>query len=763
MLVSTSISLRYNTIMFWADAIAQKLKERKLPLEWVDDMKTPSGKIHVGALRGVVVHDLIFKALQDAGVKTKYTYIFDNHDPMDGLPVYLPKEEYEKHLGKPLFTVPSPVAGYKNYAEYYAKDFIAVFEQIGCKPEILWSTDIYMSGKLNPIIKECLDNAKTIRGIYEELYKKTLADNWYPFQVYCPECGKVSTTRVTDWNGKEVTFTCDIDRLDWTRGCGTTGKVSPFSEAGKMAGKLSWKIEWPAKWKALGITVEGAGKDHMSKGGSHDVAALACERVLNYLVPYPIPYEFFLVGGKKMSSSKGRGSTAADMLEILPPQLLRFLMVRTKINNAIDFDPEGDTIPKLFDEYQKAAQAYYEKSNDDLARVFELSQVGKINKPPTVRFSVLAQWVQMPNMEEEIKKEGLEEWAKYARIWIERFAPESEKFSLKKEIPESTKNLSENQKKFLKKVVKELDKKWVAEDFQKNLFEWAKEMDISSKDAFATIYTSLIGKDHGPKAGWFILSLDKEFVKKRFEEVVSGEEKTTKTALVQKLERPEFFSIDKKVKETFPSISVGVAIIKNVHIEKSNSGLEKEKLDILKSLENLTTEQLGQYPEIISYRKLYKEMKVDWHSKRPSPEALLRRIALKKGLYTVNTCVDAYNLVVIKHRVSVGAFDLDNLSMPSVLRFPNKGEKILLLGDEKETEYKETELGYFDKNGGYNIDFNYRDARRTAVQATTKNLYINVDGIYDITPEKVEKVLKEACDTIIKYCGGSLELFGVST
>ncbi len=748
--------------MFWADIIAQDLKKRKLPLEWVDDMKTPSGKIHVGALRGVVVHDLVYKALKDAGVKTKYTYIFDNHDPMDGLPVYLPKEEYEKHLGKPLFMVPSPVAGYKNYAEYYAKDFINVFKSIGCHPEILWSTDLYMSGKMNGVIKECLDNAKTIRGIYEELYKKKLADNWYPFQVYCPECEKVSTTRVTDWDGKDVTFTCDIDRLDWTKGCGAFGKVSPFSTKEKIAGKLSWKIEWPAKWKVLGITVEGAGKDHMSRGGSHDVASLVCERVLRYPVPYPIPYEFFLVGGKKMSSSKGRGSSAAEMLEILPPELLRFLMVRAKINQTIDFDPMGDTIPKLFDEYQKAAEAYYEKSNDDLARIFELSQVEEIKKPPTVRFSVLAQWVQMPNMESEIKKEGLEEWAKYARIWIDRFAPDSEKFVVQKELPDQVKQLSENQKKFLKKVSEELGKKQTAEYLQKNLFEWAKEMGISSKDAFAAIYLSLIGKDHGPKAGWLILSLDKEFVKKRFGEVVSrvGPFQGSDPKLIS-LGRPEIFSIDQKIKKKFPSLSVGVAIIKGVTVEKSNANLEKEKEEILKSLENLTTEQLGQYPEIQSYRKLYKEMKVDWHSKRPSPEALLRRVALKKGLYTVNTCVDAYNLVVMKHRVSVGAFDLDKLVMPSVLRFPKSGEKILLLGDLEETEYKTTEIGYFDTKGGYNIDFNYRDAQRTAVQLETKNLYINVDGVYDITSSQVEKVLKEACDTIIKYCGGKLESFGV--
>jgi small-conductance mechanosensitive channel len=45
----------------------------------------------------------------------------------------------------------------------------------------------------------------------------------------------------------------------------------------------------------------------------------------------------------------------------------------------------------------------------------------------------------------------------------------------------------------------------------------------------------------------------------------------------------------------------------------------------------------------------------------------------------------------------------------------------------------------------------------------TKNLYINVDGIYDVTPQMVERSLKEATDKIIQYCGGTLEEFGVVT
>src|SRR5581483_5421268 len=121
--------------MFWADQIASDIKKRGKTLEWVDDMKTPSGRVHVGALRGVVIHDLIYKALKDQGINTKYTYVFDDHDPMDGLPVYLDQEKYLPHMGEPLFLIPSPESGYASYAEYFAKEFTHVFNTIGCEPE----------------------------------------------------------------------------------------------------------------------------------------------------------------------------------------------------------------------------------------------------------------------------------------------------------------------------------------------------------------------------------------------------------------------------------------------------------------------------------------------------------------------------------------------------------------------------------------------------------------------------------------------------
>ncbi|MEK7522933.1 MAG: lysine--tRNA ligase, partial [Patescibacteria group bacterium] len=158
--------------MIWADREAKRLKERNLPLEWADDMKTPSGRVHVGSLRGVVVHDLIHKALKDIGVKTKFSYVFNDLDPMDGMPSYLDANKWGKYMGTPLYKIPSPESGFKSFADYFAREFIDVFNSINCHPQIIWSSELHRTGKMNGVIKLILDKADVVREIYKKVVKK---------------------------------------------------------------------------------------------------------------------------------------------------------------------------------------------------------------------------------------------------------------------------------------------------------------------------------------------------------------------------------------------------------------------------------------------------------------------------------------------------------------------------------------------------------------------------------------------------------------
>ena len=528
--------------MFWADKIANTIIDSgKYQPYWVDDMKTPSGRIHVGSLRGVVIHDLVYKALVSAGQAATFTYVFEDHDPMDGLPVYLDQEKWKKFLGQPLFTVPSPGENAQNFGEFFALEFQKVFNQIGCQPKIIWMSEMYKAGKLNDSVRLCLDKASEIRKIYEEMYEKKLPATWYPFQVVCPKCGKESTTRVSDWDGEQVTFTCMVDAVDWTKGCGYTGKISPFSDSQHFAGKLPWKVEWPVKWQIIGVTVEGAGKDHMSAGGSHDVAKQVCKRILNYPVPYPIGYEFFLLGGKKMSSSKGVGSSAKEAAEILPPYLLRFIFTRTDYNQAIDFNPVGTmAIPDLFDEYDRARKAFITNSDENLARAFTLSQIETV--PPhrpifLPRFRDIVNFLQQPSVVvtekfSEIKGASLtpeeqvilDERMAYARIWLEKYAPAEFRFTMSPEISADARSLADAQKNYLAKIIPLLEQAKTPDELQLQLYAVAKELQLNPKQAFAAIYLSLLGKTHGPKAAWFLLQYPKKEVVKRLQETVKTNE-----------------------------------------------------------------------------------------------------------------------------------------------------------------------------------------------------------------------------------------------
>jgi lysyl-tRNA synthetase class 1 len=504
--------------MFWSDSVAKEIIDSgKYKPYWVDDMFTPSGFAHVGSLRGPLVHDVVYRGLKDAGQKVKWTYIMNDFDPIDGLPPEL-FEKFEKYLGVPLRQVPSPQKGFDTFAEYFSNDIKKTLKTLGVEAEFLSSWDMYHKGEFNDVIKIALDNSKKIQDIYQKVSgSKKKEKGWLPLQVICQNCGKLGTTRVHDWDGETVSYTCEPSMVIWAKGCGHKGKISPYDGNGK----LPWKVDWPAHWKVLGVTIEGAGKDHSSAGGSRDIAKALCDEVFHYPNPFNIPYEFFLIGGKKMGSSKGLGLKAGELTELLPPEVARFLFIKTEYKKAIEFDPLGtNAIPVLFDEYQKAAEAYLDKDNEDLSRSFELSQIGKeIKMPPKIRFSVLAQWVQMPNMKEEIKKQNLTEWAKYAKNWVEKYAPESEKFEISKTLPDKAKELTDSQKKALIKIADELSEKLNGDEFQTRIYEIGKETGLNGKDTFSAIYKVLIGKDHGPKAGYLILSLDKEFVKKRFNEV----------------------------------------------------------------------------------------------------------------------------------------------------------------------------------------------------------------------------------------------------
>jgi len=109
----------------------------------------------------------------------------------------------------------------------------------------------------------------------------------------------------------------------------------------------------------------------------------------------------------------------------------------------------------------------------------------------------------------------IEERIKYAKVWLENYAPEEFRFEMTEKVPEEAKKLTDEQKKYLKEVIKIFDKDETAESLQLSLYELSKQLNIPAKDAFAGLYLTFIGKTHGPRAGMLLSKFGKEKVVER--------------------------------------------------------------------------------------------------------------------------------------------------------------------------------------------------------------------------------------------------------
>jgi len=243
------------------------------------------------------------------------------------------------------------------------------------------------------------------------------------------------------------------------------------------------------------------------------------------------------VGGKKMSSSKGRGSSAKEIAELIPAKIFRLALLGKDISQQFNFDPEGDTIPVLYDLYDKLYEGYKTTKDDDYAKLFELIHPGR--KMPSAdtfmpRFSQVAFIVQMPHMEylkevEKLKGSTLseddlaeaKERALYAFKWIRECAPEKFVFKIQETLPETAKNFSPGQKAALREVAAFItgsESMPSGEAIQQKLFDLKESLGIAPAQLFGALYNAFLGKSYGPKVGWFLSVLPKTFVETRLAE-----------------------------------------------------------------------------------------------------------------------------------------------------------------------------------------------------------------------------------------------------
>ena len=590
--------------MTWIDEILGRCPQQAM----INDSKTPSGIAHVGSLRGVLIHDALLREARQRGQQTRFTYGCDDMDPVDEIP-HGTGEYFREHLGKPLCRAPAPpgVVG-ANMARAYFDEFTSTFGPLGVDPEFYFMSDVYRSGRLDDTIDAYLRAASKVREIYLREAGSARPEEWLPFQPVCERCGRVGTTFASHYDGETVAYECRPDLVEWAEGCGAKGRTSPFGGAGK----LPWKLEWAAKWKILPVTLEGAGKDHMGAGGSHRVASALAREVLGCAVPCAFPYEFFTSGSAKMSSSKGIGLSASELTATLPPELLRYLVLRTQPRRALDFAVDLPGMNRAFAEYERLWRAVSEGSGEPKQRqLFEVSQAAaRVEAPPAPAYSPpfdsVVSVVQQPHLDlaSHIATLGLAalaapdlEWLDVKRAaaesWSQRFSETASRLTVIEDFMTEVRKLSNEQRAFLAVAARILDRveQWVAAGVQGALFDAARIVGIETSSAFEALYTAFFGWPEGPRAGTFLEFVGRERTCSRLGKVRYSYRELLDTTAVSRRDWEHAVSEASANGQDLSFLTVWSGVLTDDPI--SVEGLASEFVDGLGALELFTVDDKG--------------------------------------------------------------------------------------------------------------------------------------------------------------------------
>lgn len=505
------------TLIHWADrTVDTLLKDRGNGPFLIASGISPSGRIHVGNLREVLTADVIHRVLRERGIDTRFVFIADDYDALRKVYPFLDEAVYAKYVGCPLSEIPSPSGEDISYADHFLRPFAACLKELKIDAEIIRASELYITGALEEQCVQALQNRDRIAEILNRITGKDIPGSWSPFIPQCGECGSMSTTTCIDWNGdtREITYTCAK--------CDTGEHTVPITGNGK----LTWRVDWPARWAALKVDIEPFGKDHGGKGGSYDTGKEIVKDIFGWHAPFPIIYEWIrLKGLGDMSSSKGNVVAIEDVLEVVPPDVLRYFITRPTPKTSLALDLVSQLL-NLVDEVDDDTK----KQRD--ARAVELSQAGGF-VPIGIPFNHLINVYQVAQGDiEKVKEiltrtgyhwgndEALAERCRYADCWLKRFAPDEYKFHVTESIPEGVQELSNEQKAALAQVAERLAAEPTSDGdaIHHMIYETANATGTGMGSICKAFYQALVGKDRGPRAGWFAAMIGTEFVSKRLKE-----------------------------------------------------------------------------------------------------------------------------------------------------------------------------------------------------------------------------------------------------
>jgi DNA/RNA-binding domain of Phe-tRNA-synthetase-like protein len=201
-----------------------------------------------------------------------------------------------------------------------------------------------------------------------------------------------------------------------------------------------------------------------------------------------------------------------------------------------------------------------------------------------------------------------------------------------------------------------------------------------------------------------------------------------------------------------PGVKLGLVEADDVRVQPSNQDLGKlinvacEEFRSKFSLDGLADADSTQ-----AVRAMFRGWGVDPSKYRPSSEALRRRVAQGKALYSVSNIVDIGNLGSIETGWPFGLYDRTRLHPPIAFRHGGSGE--LYEGIGKRTWHLEGRPVLADADGAFGSPIS--DSTRTMVTDSARQILAVIYAPASATNESIDRAMARLAQRLMQLAGCS--------
>jgi DNA/RNA-binding domain of Phe-tRNA-synthetase-like protein len=219
-----------------------------------------------------------------------------------------------------------------------------------------------------------------------------------------------------------------------------------------------------------------------------------------------------------------------------------------------------------------------------------------------------------------------------------------------------------------------------------------------------------------------------------------------------------YYEVSKEIFEKLPTACFGAVAVRgldNTHKIPELEALLEKNIGVCEAY--FADKKPKETEDILPYREAFRALNINPNKFLCSIEALLTRIAKKKGFPAINAAVDLGNAISIQYHLPIGAHDLDTIENGLDVRLAQPGDTFVAFGSTEVETPDEGEAVYASGHEVRTRRWTWRQSEVGKITEDTKAILFPIDGFSDVNEPQVREAIETFRQLLQQYFGCEAE------